>query len=74
MRYCFLKTISKNSNVIRKLVCENLTFLRIDLDIIKNNIRSKEIRAIQTEKSNVKILIIPTNEELEIAQQVFKLI
>jgi acetate kinase len=70
----FTAGIGENSNVIRNLVCKNLDYLGIELNQEKNNIRSKEIRAIQTVNSKVDILVIPTNEELEIASQVFKLL
>ena len=70
----FTAGIGENSDVIRNLVCKDLTYLGIELDQEKNNIRSKGIRAIQTDNSKVQILIIPTNEELEIATQVFNLI
>ncbi len=70
----FTAGIGENSNVIRNLVCKNLDYLGIELNQEKNNIRSKEIRAIQTVNSKVDIIVIPTNEELEIASQVFKLL
>jgi acetate kinase len=44
------------------------------LDQTKNEIRSKAIREINTEDSKTKILVIPTNEEIEIANQVFELL
>ena len=70
----FTAGIGENSSLMRALACENLDFLGIELDIAKNNIRSKEIREIQTKGAKVKILIIPTNEEIEIAKQSYNLI
>ncbi|WP_405567485.1 acetate/propionate family kinase [Polaribacter sp. Asnod6-C07] len=70
----FTAGIGENSALMRKLSCENLDGLGIDLNIDKNNVRSKEIREIQTETSKVKILVIPTNEEIEIAKQSYDLI
>ncbi len=70
----FTAGIGENSSVIRQLVCKDMDFLGIKLDEEKNKIRDKESRAIQAEGSKVKILVIPTNEELEIAQQSFELI
>ena len=69
----FTAGIGENSDVIRDLVCKELDFLGIELDEEKNKIRSGGIRAIQNEKSKVKILIVPTNEELEIAKQAMAL-
>jgi acetate kinase len=70
----FTAGIGENSDVIRRLVCKDMDFLGIDLDEEKNNIRAKEITEIHTENSKIKILIVPTNEEVEIAKQSFQLI
>jgi len=70
----FTAGIGENSDVIRKLVCTNMDYLGLDLDIEKNNIRAKEITEIHSDKSKVKILIVPTNEEVEIAKQSYDLI
>ena len=48
--------------------------LGIALDLDKNKVRSKELREIQKEGAPVKVLIIPTNEEIEIAKQTFGLL
>ncbi len=69
----FTAGIGENSTTIRKLVCDDLSHLGIELDDQKNTVRSKEIREINTFSSKVKILIIPTNEELEIAKQSYAL-
>ena len=70
----FTAGIGENSDLMRKLACENLDFLGIDLDLEKNAIRLKKARAIQKENAKVKILVIPTNEELEIAKQSYQLL
>ncbi len=70
----FTAGIGENSDVVRKMVCKNMDFLGINLDKDKNNIRSKEIREINTDSSKVKVLIVPTNEELEIAKQSYRLL
>lgn len=70
----FTAGIGENSDVIRKLVCTNMEYLGIELDEEKNTIRAKEITEIHKENSRTKILIIPTNEEVEIAKQSFELI
>ena len=66
----FTAGIGENSSYIRKLVCSNMDYFGIQLDESKNDIRSKEIREINKIDSRTKILVIPTNEELEIAIQV----
>ncbi|WP_324719010.1 acetate/propionate family kinase [Salinimicrobium sp. HB62] len=65
----FTAGIGENSDVIRRLVCRDMEYLGLKLDEEKNSIRSKEIRSIDSGNSAVKILVIPTNEELEIAKQ-----
>ena len=65
----FTAGIGENATEIRKLCMENLSSLGIELDENKNNASSKQVREINTEKSKIKILVCPTNEELEIAQQ-----
>ncbi len=69
----FTAGVGENSDVLRSLVCENMDFLGISLDRQKNEMRSRELREINASTSKVKVLIIPTNEELEIARQAFGL-
>lgn len=70
----FTAGIGENSNLIRRLVCEDLEIFGIHLDNNKNDKRSGDLREINTTASKVKILVIPTNEELEIAKQAFELV
>ncbi|WP_152287683.1 acetate/propionate family kinase [Flavicella marina] len=70
----FTAGIGENSSLMRELSCKNMSYLGIDLDLDKNAVRSKKIREIQKQDANVKILIVPTNEELEIAKQTYELI
>ena len=69
----FTAGIGENSPEMRKRVCENMDYLCITLDLEKNQVRPNKLTVINTEKSKVKILVIPTNEELEIAKQAFSL-
>lgn len=70
----FTAGIGENSAYIRKSVCVDMQFLGLELDETKNEIRSQDIREINTANSKTKILVVPTNEELEIANQVYDLI
>lgn len=70
----FTAGIGENSSYIRKLVCTDMHYFGIEIDDAKNNIRSKITREINTPHSKTKILIIPTNEEEEIAKQVHELL
>ncbi len=70
----FTAGIGENSDVMRKLICTDMDYFGISLDSGKNEIRSKEIREINIPTSKVKVLVIPTNEELEIAKQAYRLV
>jgi acetate kinase len=70
----FTAGIGENSSVLRKLVCEDLDFLGLELDETKNELKASTLREINAATSRVKILVIPTNEELEIAKQAFELL
>lgn len=70
----FTAGIGENDPVVRKLVCENMDFFGIELDGEKNSARSKDAREINSASSKTKVLVVPTNEELEIARQTFALI
>lgn len=71
----FTAGIGENSPVVREKVCEYLSFLGLRFDRAKNEalIRGKE-GYISREDSPVKALVVPTNEELVIARDTFKLI
>ena len=70
----FTAGIGENSSVLRALVCEDMENLGIELDQDKNNGRSGDIRAIDTGNLSVRVLVVPTNEELEIARQSYNLL
>lgn len=70
----FTAGIGENSSVIRRMVCKDMDVLGIDMDFAANDLRSFELREVNTVTSKVKILIIPTNEELEIAKQSYDLV
>jgi acetate kinase len=70
----FTGGIGENAALIRKLCCEDLDRLGIILDNQKNEVSSGEVSEIQGDKSLVRIFVIPTDEELEIARQTCELI
>ena len=72
----FTAGIGENSAHLRELVCSKMEVLGIAVDKGKNkSVRSAfGISEIQSEKSKVRILVIPTNEELEIAKQCYSLL
>lgn len=64
----FTAGIGENSDYARRDSLDGLEFMGLSLDLEKNKQRSKEARDISTPDSKVKVLVIPTNEELVIAQ------
>ena len=70
----FTAGVGENDSLTRKLVSSNMEYLGIHFDENKNNESTKGIREINQTNSPVKILIIPTNEELEIARQCYSLL
>lgn len=70
----FTAGIGENSSHMRKLVCTDMNYFGIELDDEKNQIRSKAIREINKTSSKAKVLVIPTDEEYEIANQVYHLL
>ena len=70
----FTAGIGENSTLIRKLSCLQMEFLGIVLDGAANEAPNHGMRELHAPASRVKILVIPTNEELEIAQQVYQLL
>ena len=70
----FTAGVGENSSALRKAVCDGITFLGIELDEEKNAKRSKDARVISTDASRVKVLVVPTNEELLIARDTYTLV
>lgn len=70
----FTAGVGENDTLSRKLTCLDMGYLGINLDEAKNESGGKGIYEINTSYSPVKILVIPTNEELEIARQCFGLL
>jgi acetate kinase len=70
----FTAGVGENSNLIRSLATKDLGHMGIFLDAEKNKVHSSTERYISTEASPIKILVIPTNEELEIARQAYALL
>jgi acetate kinase len=65
----FTGGIGENAGPIRAAVCRDMALFGLVIDLAKNDAPSREAREIQDDTSRVKILVIPTNEELEIADQ-----
>lgn len=70
----FTAGVGENDHTIRKATCDYLSILGVELDEEKNKVRSGEPREISTPASKVKVLVIPTNEELSMARQTLKVV
>ncbi|RTZ93726.1 MAG: acetate kinase [Deltaproteobacteria bacterium] len=70
----FTAGVGENSPYIRWHACKDLEHLGIVIDKDKNNTKREGIFEIHAGQSRVKVLVIPTNEELEIATQAQALI
>ena len=68
----FTAGAGENSSFIRKLVCDRLAYLGIELDEGANRTRGAAVE-ISKSGSKVRVLVIPTNEELVIARDSYKL-
>ncbi len=66
----FTAGIGENSVDLRAGVSERLGWLGVEIDPELNKIRSDEPRIISTPESKVRVLVVPTNEELMIALDV----
>jgi acetate kinase len=58
---------------VRKRVCENLERIGIKIDSAANRQTIRKEGLISSADSKVKVFVIPTNEELAIAQDAFRL-
>ena len=70
---CFTAGIGENSPETREAVCEYLGYLGIAIDADQNKKRGEDV-VISTADSKVKVMVIPTNEELAIARETAALV
>ncbi|GGO04189.1 acetate/propionate family kinase [Saccharibacillus kuerlensis] len=70
----FTAGVGENSAIVRKEVCNNLSYLGIEIDDELNKVRSGDPRRISTPNSKVEVLVVPTNEELVIARDTYRIV
>lgn len=70
----FTAGVGENDSNMRESVCSALDYLGIELDPDQNGAYHGELKEINKANAKVKILVIPTNEEYEIAHQCFELL
>lgn len=69
----FTAGVGENDSKVRKMVCEYLGYLGIQINQEANKVRGEE-SVISTPDSKVKVLVVPTNEELAIARETAALV
>lgn len=69
----FTGGVGENGSIVRKIICERISYMGIDFDDDANQGRGKFIE-ISKSGSKVRVFVIPTNEELVIAQDTANLI
>lgn len=69
----FTAGVGENDKAGRKKICESLAYLGVKIDDKANDVRGKE-RVISAADSKVKVMLIPTNEELAIARETLELV
>ena len=69
----FTAGVGENGPTTRAAICEYLGFMGVKLDPEKNNVRGKEV-CISAPDSKVQVWVVPTNEELMIAQDTAELV
>lgn len=70
---CFTAGIGENASETRKLITDRLGALNVEMDIEANLTRGEE-QVISTPESSIKLLLIPTNEEVMIARDAVRLL
>ena len=66
--------LGENDEFVREAVCEGLEPFGIKVDKKENHTRKPGARVISTPDSRIPVLIIPTNEELEIATTTMRIV
>lgn len=70
----FTAGVGENSAELRAAVCADLEWLGVRIDSERNESASREARRINTDDSSVAVLVVPTDEEAEIARQTWELV
>lgn len=70
----FTAGVGENQPALRAEICAGLEWFGIELDSARNLAASRDARVISAEGSRVAILVVPTDEEAEIARQTMSLV
>ena len=69
----FTAGVGENSPVLREMICRNMEFLGISIDREKNDFKGR-LRDISSASATARTLVVPTNEELMIAKETYRLV
>ncbi|MBN2796828.1 MAG: acetate kinase [Clostridia bacterium] len=69
----FTAGLGENSAMNRESICQNLEFMGVEIDAEENKVRGKE-KIVSKPSSKVKVMVVPTNEELMIARDTLALL
>lgn len=70
----FTAGVGENNPVIRSLAVESFDWLGVRIDAARNSSDSRAARLISADESSIPVLVVPTNEELEIARQALEVV
>ena len=70
----FTAGVGENHSAVRKMICEYFGYLGVKLDEEANEATKGVDGVISTADSKVKVMVVPTNEELKIAQETLALV
>lgn len=69
----FTAGLGENNHIMREYICSYLGYLGVEIDVKENAVRSVE-KVVSSANSKVKVMVIPTNEELAIARETVELL
>lgn len=69
----FTAGVGENDMMMRAMICADMENMGVIMDAEKNKVRGEE-RILSTDDSKVKVLLVPTNEELMIAQDTVEIV
>ncbi|MET3617509.1 acetate kinase [Peptoniphilus olsenii] len=69
----FTAGVGENSIEMRESICEGLKIFGVEIDKERNNVRGED-KVISSDNSKIKVLVVPTNEELMIARDTQQLV
>ena len=71
----FTAGVGENTECVRSAICKDMQYLGLEIDEQKNMVKARgAIHDITGANSKVKVLILPTNEELAIARETVELL